>query len=673
MHLSLLLLILNVQANDRYLRSVHDYRPPSVSLIDQDGRSVPLSAVLPSEERVVVEFVFTTCNSICPVLSATFSGLQRKLRSDIDRVRLVSISIDPERDRPIVLKRYADKFGAGPNWRFYTGSANDIRSILTAFEALNSDKSNHRPITLIRGAGQSSWVRIEGFLGAEELARELASVAAPLGASIYRDGVLSSGQNVEAIVEGDVPVTGAQLGCVVCHGRSGLGSVEGQRVVPPLSRKYLETPRRTKARPRPPYDRRSLARAIREGIDAGGNTLDPMMPRYQLGDEDMNALLDYLPELSARYSPGADEHSIHFATVIAPGAQAEDEHAMLDVIEHFFRAKNAGLADMRNRHLPSWPDYYGEWVHHVWRLKGSAATWPAQLAALERAQPVFALVSGIGAKKDSESWRTVHRFCESRAIPCLLPNVDTPPRGEDYYSMYFSRGTDLEASAIAAHLARAGATSRTIVVAPLEGDGARAARALAELIEAQGGEVFALPSNAGAQALARNAERMRANAVVLWLGAKDLRRLAREARRMPALPVYVSSTLLGGELDGARALGAAQVLAVHPYAIPREIGPRFRRVEAWLKAQGVERVVPGTERLVDQTFFALMMLKEGVMHMNKNLYREYFLEKMDHVSGFDAWSTYYPHLSFGPGQRHLSKGCNIVPLADDSKSEWIVP
>jgi protein SCO1/2 len=162
----------------RYLRSVHRYRLPDVALVDQDGRRVPLAEALEPGSPVAVNFVFTTCTTICPVMSATFSGLRRKLGDEAPGLRMVSISIDPEHDRPEVLKAYAARFGADPAWRFYTGGAGDIRALLTAFEASFGDKANHRPLTLFRRAKGRDWVRIEGLASAEELAGELRELRA---------------------------------------------------------------------------------------------------------------------------------------------------------------------------------------------------------------------------------------------------------------------------------------------------------------------------------------------------------------------------------------------------------------------------------------------------------------------------------------------------------------
>jgi protein SCO1/2 len=159
-------------AEPRFARSVHRYSLPRLTLTDQDGHKVRLADALPADHAVAVSFIFTTCSTICPVASATFAGLERRLGAAGKDVRLVSISIDPAHDRPATLRAYAKRFHAPPGWRFYTGDEGDIRGLLVAFEAYSGDKANHRSLTFLRRAGGDEWVRLEGFPSASDLAGE---------------------------------------------------------------------------------------------------------------------------------------------------------------------------------------------------------------------------------------------------------------------------------------------------------------------------------------------------------------------------------------------------------------------------------------------------------------------------------------------------------------------
>ena len=156
-----------------YLRSVKQYSAPEVTLVDQDGQRVPLSKILEPGAPLALNFIFTTCTTICPVMTATFAGLRRRLGSEADQLRMVSISIDPERDRPAALKAYAERFKAPPAWRFYTGASLDVAAVMRAFDTFSGNKANHRPVTFFRGAFEQDWVRLEGLATSGQLAAEL--------------------------------------------------------------------------------------------------------------------------------------------------------------------------------------------------------------------------------------------------------------------------------------------------------------------------------------------------------------------------------------------------------------------------------------------------------------------------------------------------------------------
>ena len=127
---------------------------------------------------MALQFIFTTCPAVCPVLTSTLAAAEKALGADGDRLRLLAVSIDPEHDRPARLADYARRFGivlggGRPRWRFLTGDRDDVEAVLKAFHADSANKMDHRPLTLLRGAPGEPWVRLEGFPSAAELAGEL--------------------------------------------------------------------------------------------------------------------------------------------------------------------------------------------------------------------------------------------------------------------------------------------------------------------------------------------------------------------------------------------------------------------------------------------------------------------------------------------------------------------
>lgn len=162
-----------VAANETYKRTVTRYQVPDVTLINQEGESVQLKSLLESGQPVIVDFIFGTCTTICPVLSACFTNLQGKLGADSQKVHLVSISIDPENDTPKVMREYLNRYRAKPGWDFLTGSREDIDTVMKSFNAYIQNKMSHYAVTFIHMPGGDSWVRIEGIPSTSEFIEEI--------------------------------------------------------------------------------------------------------------------------------------------------------------------------------------------------------------------------------------------------------------------------------------------------------------------------------------------------------------------------------------------------------------------------------------------------------------------------------------------------------------------
>ncbi len=158
----------------RFTRTEVAIELPDVTLIDQYGREVDFRHELLGDKPVFVEFIFATCTTICPVLSAGFVSMQRKLGDDRREVLLVSITIDPEHDGPEELRKYLDRYGGKSGWDFFTGTREDIDLVMRAFDSFVADKMSHRPLTFVHGPGRDKWVRIDGFAGSRDLMEELA-------------------------------------------------------------------------------------------------------------------------------------------------------------------------------------------------------------------------------------------------------------------------------------------------------------------------------------------------------------------------------------------------------------------------------------------------------------------------------------------------------------------
>ncbi len=118
---------------------------PKFELIDQQGR--PFSSQELHDNVWIADFVFTSCAGPCPLMSQRMSELQAAL-ADVENVRFVSFSVDPERDTPQVLREYAARYDAGPRWTFLTGDRAAIYDVsLNGFKLYTEDKSSDAALT----------------------------------------------------------------------------------------------------------------------------------------------------------------------------------------------------------------------------------------------------------------------------------------------------------------------------------------------------------------------------------------------------------------------------------------------------------------------------------------------------------------------------------------------
>ena len=158
------------------MTSTTQYTIPPIRLVRDDGKIVSLPEEINDGRPVVLNFIFTSCSSTCPLMSAVFAQFQRKLGPDRDKVHLMSISIDPEEDTPARLREYARKFGAGPEWQHYTGTIEASLAAQRAFDVYRGDKMSHVPVTLLRAAPGEPWRRIDGLATPDELLKEYHTV-----------------------------------------------------------------------------------------------------------------------------------------------------------------------------------------------------------------------------------------------------------------------------------------------------------------------------------------------------------------------------------------------------------------------------------------------------------------------------------------------------------------
>jgi hypothetical protein len=519
--------------------------------------------------------------------------------------------------------------------------------------------------------------------------------ARALGERLYLRGLSATGSAVAAVVQGDLRVRSTDMTCVNCHRRSGWGTVEGPVTTPAVAGRVLFAPvtqgapelgppRTTGVGTRPAYTEATLARAMRDGIDPAGRAFSPTMPRYDLSDADAVALTTYLRSLSAERPAGVNESVVHLATIVTPEVDAQRRASMLDVLRRFVQYKNGEMRhETRRRQRGPWDmkqhyENYRKWELHEWDLHGDPASWPDQLARLYEEQPVFAILGGM-----ADDWRPMHAFSERFGVPAVLPQATLAPAADardGFYSLYFSSGVVLEAQALARHLARAPAAAGVLQVSRCRTAGEAAAAIVAERLPSSArvrSECLQPTGHSTAAAwgtLARGHE----ETVVLWLDASDLAEARRAAAPLleRAAAVYLSSTLIGDPGRRVADLPRQRARLMHPFVPPNEFDAHAWRSLTWLKANGLE---PADRVVAVNTLYAAMLVSDALNHPRTLESREYFVERIEHMTSRSPQRSAYPSVTFDARRRFASLGCYILELAESGgeafrKVEpWFVP
>lgn len=135
-----------------------------VELTDQHGRPVRLKDEVVGDKIVVMGFIYTSCTTVCPVVSAIMQKVQAQLGEMVgSEVQLVSISVDPLRDTPQRLREYASQFQAGPGWTWLTGPVPAVNDTLKGLGTWSADFTTHPPVIMIGDGRSEQWTRFYGF------------------------------------------------------------------------------------------------------------------------------------------------------------------------------------------------------------------------------------------------------------------------------------------------------------------------------------------------------------------------------------------------------------------------------------------------------------------------------------------------------------------------------
>lgn len=143
---------------------------PNAELLNQDGETVRFYDLIKGK-TVAINFVFTTCKTICPPMGANFSKVKQLLESHVGHdLAMISISLDPTVDTPERMKEWQEKFNAGSGWTMLSGNKTTVDNLLKALKVFTPLKEEHSPILLVGKDGDDQWIRTNGLAEPEKIA-----------------------------------------------------------------------------------------------------------------------------------------------------------------------------------------------------------------------------------------------------------------------------------------------------------------------------------------------------------------------------------------------------------------------------------------------------------------------------------------------------------------------
>ena len=274
---------------------------PNVPVIDQNGRTLHFYDDVIKGKIVVISFIYTSCQDLCPLNTARMAQLYDKLDGAVGRdLFFISMTVDPENDTPERMKAFADAFDVGPGWLFLTGKVADIRAINYKLgDRSDRSLSEHRNEIVLGNDAISDWQRASAFGDLGSVAQAIRQMN-PKWLNEVHPPQREQQVNLKSVTLPDDP--GQMLFkriCAPCH-TIGVGDRVGPDLRDVSARrdhawliKFISNPKKAFAE----NDPTALALAVRfPGV---------RMPILGLTEADAEDVLTYLDRQSARIVDGA--------------------------------------------------------------------------------------------------------------------------------------------------------------------------------------------------------------------------------------------------------------------------------------------------------------------------------------------------------------------------------
>jgi protein SCO1/2 len=159
---------------------IQKYHLLNVELTSHEGKKVRFYDDLVKDRKVVLNFMYATCEGICIPVTANLVRVQKMLDGRVGRdIFFYSITLKPEEDSPAVLKEYAQRHGVGPGWLFLSGKPEDIEALRRGLgfkyddPVEDADKSNHVGMVRIGVEPAMRWAASPGQANPEQIVRTI--------------------------------------------------------------------------------------------------------------------------------------------------------------------------------------------------------------------------------------------------------------------------------------------------------------------------------------------------------------------------------------------------------------------------------------------------------------------------------------------------------------------
>jgi protein SCO1 len=147
-------------------------------VIGQDGQERRFFSDILKDKVVLIYLFFTNCEGTCPMINQKLAGVQDLLGERLGTdVTLISITTDPGRDTPAVVREYAQSFGPRSGWLFLTGEPRQIEEIVRRLGHTSADPRTHITHLMLGNVAKAKWAKLRPTASEAEIAEKLRFLA----------------------------------------------------------------------------------------------------------------------------------------------------------------------------------------------------------------------------------------------------------------------------------------------------------------------------------------------------------------------------------------------------------------------------------------------------------------------------------------------------------------